>query len=274
MSGARYDPGENLESRLRDLGVQIEYPPTPVLAATIRAHLLVQTGTTPHRRSMPPFLRSLMALVMVVAVLLAGVLAVSPAARATVAHWLAVPGIELHVGVPSHVALGHALHLGTPVTLAEARSEVSFHILMPSVHGLTTPDAVYVAHSVAGKQVSLVYGVHPGIPRATATHVAVLITEFRARLDTLFFAKFLAGRQPRRLALGREHGYWIPAVWVPGGHLVVLYQHGNQRYGGPLFLGRARLAANTLLWQRGDVTLRLESSLTPTSATRIARSMR
>jgi hypothetical protein len=35
---------------------------------------------------------------------------------------------------------------------------------------------------------------------------------------------------------------------------------------------RARLAANTLVWQDGDVTLRLEGDLTKEEALRIARS--
>lgn len=274
MSDARYDTGENLEHRLRDLDAQIEYPVTPPLAATIRARLPMEAEMRVRHGSTLFSPRSLLALAAMIAAILAGVLVASPAARARVAHWLAVPGVELRLGVPSHVPLGHGLHLGTPVTLVEARSETPFHILVPAMRDLTTPDAVYVAHSAAGEQVSLVYRSRPGILRAYATHVVLLITELRAKLDTRFFTKFLAGKQPRHLMLGRARGYWIPAVWVPGGHLMVLYWSRNHRYGGPLYLSPARLVANTLLWQRGAITLRLESSRSPASAVRIARSMR
>lgn len=276
MSDAHDDAGDALARRLLELGTQIEYPATPPLATTIRQHLPIRAGARSRPRSPGPgrSLRGLTVLAAAFVALLAGILAASPPARATVAHWLAVPGIELHVGLPSHVPLGHALHLGKAVTLAEAESEVPFHILVPSARNLAAPDAVYVAHSSAGDEVSLVYGSRPGLPQATTTHVALLITELPARLDTQFFAKFLAGKQPRRLTLGPEHGYWVPAVWVPGGHLVVLYQYEDQRRGGQLFVRQGRLAANTLLWQYGNVTLRLESSLAPASATHIARSMR
>jgi hypothetical protein len=38
--------------------------------------------------------------------------------------------------------------------------------------------------------------------------------------------------------------------------------------------GRARLAASTLAWQQGDVTLRLEGDISREKALRIARSTR
>lgn len=268
------DGGEDLSALLQELGVHIDYPATPPLASVVRRRLAERSVATHVRGFAPLSPAGLSRVAAVIAILLGIALAASPGARAAVTGWFAVPGIDLRSGSPSHVALGHGLQLGRPVTLAEARRKVPFPISVPTAPGLKIPDAIYLANSDAGKIVSLVYHSRPGIPAARATHVALLITELRAQADTVYFTKFFNGRWPRRLYLGGSRGYWIPAAWIPSGHLLVPYLSGGQAGTRHFYAGDARLAANTLLWQDGDVSLRLESSLSPASAARIARSMR
>jgi hypothetical protein len=55
-------------------------------------------------------------------------------------------------------------------------------------------------------------------------------------------------------------------AWFHGPH-VVMFQDRNGRFRE----SHARLAQNTLVWQLGDVTLRLEGRLTKREALRIAR---
>ncbi len=274
MRTERGDGDEDVSALLQELGAYIDYPATPPLASLVGRRLAERSIETHVRGSASRSPTGLSRVAAVIAILLGIVLTASPGARAAVAGWFAVPGIELRAGSPSHVVLGHGLQLGRSVTLAEARRKVRFPISVPTAPGLKTPDAIYLANSDAGKIVSLVYHSRPGIPAAHATHVALLITELRAHADTVYFTKFFSGRWPRRLYLGRSRGYWIPAAWIPSGHLLVPYLSGGQKGTRHFYASNARLAANTLLWQDGDVSLRLESSLSPASAARIARSMR
>jgi hypothetical protein len=60
-----------------------------------------------------------------------------------------------------------------------------------------------------------------------------------------------------------------PGYWVEGEHIV---SYLDVR--GEPMEERSRLAGNTLLWQVGEVTFRLESALSMEEAIRIAESMR
>lgn len=274
MKSEHRDRAGDLSSLLHDLSAYVEFPATPPLAPAVRQSLAARSMPAGKRGFSLLSLPGLATLIAAVALLLGVVLVASPNARAAVSRWLAIPGIELRAGSPSHLAFGHGLHLGRRVALAEARRQTPFHIYVPTAPSLKAPDAVYLANSDAGQVVSLLYRSRPDIPPARATHVAVLITELQAKLDTLAFRKFFYGRWPRRQNLGRSGGYWIPAVWVPSGHLLIPYLYGSGFGGMQFYSGRARLAANVLLWQRGTISLRLESSLSGPRAALIARSMR
>ena len=61
-----------------------------------------------------------------------------------------------------------------------------------------------------------------------------------------------------------------PGFWIAGDFHEVLYLDAN----GESIADSVRLAGNVLLWEQGDLTLRLESALTKSEALRIARSIR
>jgi hypothetical protein len=160
--------------------------------------------------------------------------------------------------------LGRTLFLGEQATLDEARRQVDFEVLVPTTGGLPEPVA-YVDDDPPGGRVSLVYPVGPGIPRIAETGVGMLVMEFRARIDLPFLEKVVHEAElVEEVEVGGE-----PAYWIEGEHTVFyLDEHGRP-------LGeRSRLAGNTLLWQRGEVTFRLESALSKEEAIRIAESMR
>ena len=61
-----------------------------------------------------------------------------------------------------------------------------------------------------------------------------------------------------------------PALWIEGApHEFVFVDPNGQVTSAPL-----RLDKNTLLWQRGDLLLRLEGDLTLAQALRVAHSLR
>jgi hypothetical protein len=159
--------------------------------------------------------------------------------------------------------LGRTLFLGEESTLEDARRQVDFEVLVPTAAGLPEPVA-YVDDDPPGGRVSLVYPAGPGLPEAEEAGVGMLLMQFRGRLELPFLEKLVRADQIREVEVGEIRGYWV------GGEHILLYL--DER--GRSFDERSRVAGNTLLWQRGEVTFRLESALSMEEAIRIAESMR
>jgi hypothetical protein len=161
-------------------------------------------------------------------------------------------------------ALGRTLFLGEKTTLEGARGQVDFRVATPNAAGLPEP-VVYVDDDPPGGRVSLVYPASPSLPETEETGVGMLVMEFRGRLDRPFLEKVV--HEAERLVEVEVGG--APGYWIEGEHnLLYLDEQGEP------VEERSRLAGNTLLWQRGDVTFRLESALPMEEAIRIAESMR
>ena len=138
------------------------------------------------------------------------------------------------------------------MTLAEARAHVAFPVTVPSFSGLGSP-TVYLSAVMPGDAVNLVYPAGPGIPAVGSSHAGILITEFVGRVDRPFMQKFVdQGATVEHVTVGGR-----PGLWISGGPHEVAYVTA----GGHLVLDSLRLSAQALLWQRGDVTLRMESML-------------
>lgn len=257
-----------LERSLVGLGRNLQYPPTPPIAVMVRSHL--ETETRPFRIAFPRLLRTRAFGLGALAVVLfaATVLAASPAARAAVSEWLGIPGVRIMVGgtEPRRGQESRDVGLGQLVTLADARSRVSFHILIPTIPGLRRPNKMYLATYPPGGRVSLVYKVGPGLPPTRRADVGLLLTEFRARDDQVFFGKMVGWKAlPQGMRVAADHGYWIA-----GDHLTFMYRTVT----GHQVVTNVRPAGSTLLWQHDGLTLRLESALPKRAAMRIATSMR
>jgi hypothetical protein len=225
-----------LETVLRQLGGEVAFPPTPDLASAIRGHL--DRPRFRHRRVA-------IALVAVLIVAIGAVFAV-PQARTAILDWLglrnvSVVRVEKLPAVPAH---GN-LDLGQRVTLDDAKRRAPW-LLVPD----GTPDSVWVTESLPGGKVSLLWG--------TPSNVRLLLTEFTGRT---YIEKVIDGdTRVERVKIGDA------GAWFQGSH-VVMFQDREGRFRE----SHARLARNTLVWQVGDVTLRLEGGLTKGEALRIAR---
>ncbi|MPZ14855.1 MAG: hypothetical protein GEU73_10615 [Chloroflexi bacterium] len=275
----RAGSAQNLQEALHELGDRIAYPPTPPIVVAVRSRLAAPPGA---RRfplfSLPAGIR--LACAVLALLLVAGVgMALSPAARTTVAERLGLPGIAIMhlpalpsldasrapgadataVGAPDRERLG----LGEPVTLAEARSRVAYRVLVPTLPELGAPDEVYVGEPPRGGQVALVYRERPGVPLAPETDIGVLLTQFDGSLVIGQFGKGLGpGTQLEGVQVAGANGYWMEGA----PHVVFRYQDGA----GVVRSEPTRLAANVLLWQRGDLVLRLEGAIAKDQALRIA----
>ena len=253
----------HLERELTDLGTAIRVPPAPDLVAGIRMRIESQTG---RRRLTPAPRLAFVAAALLIAVL-GGVVLFSTSAREAVAGWLGIRGIDIVEDAPTPNHANTRLSLGRRSSLSGARKLASFDIAVPAAPGLGRPDEVYVAETAyGGRSVSLVYRAGPSLPAAAGTRVGLLITQFEAGVEDDLIQKVkTAGVEVEPVRIGAS-----PAYWISGNpHYVFLLDPG-----GGVIEDRTRLAGDTLLWESGRVSLRLESGLGKGRALPIARSMR
>jgi hypothetical protein len=274
----------DLEAALADLAADLRFPPTPDLATAVAARLEEGPARAaagrrgrrrPRARRWPAWLagwRRLAVAGLAVVLLAAAVLAASPGTREAVARRLGLRGIGVELGGPppptATTGAGARLDLGLGqrVTLEEARRRVAFPVLVPAAAGFTRPDAVFVDEAApAGGRVDLVYRARPGLPASSFTDAGLLITQFRGQMEPDFIKKITGAGMVQVVTVGGEPGYWFS-----GEPHFFSYQDSA----GQFREERTRLAGNTLVWQRGDRTLRLEGELSLAEAVRIAESMR
>jgi hypothetical protein len=270
----------DLDAALADLGAALRFPATPDLAATVTARLEQGPARTPAGRRSPARRwpawrvgwRRLAVAGLAVVLLAVAALAASPGTREAVARRLGLRGIGVELGGPPPPTATTSpgarldLGLGPRVTLEEARRRVGFPVLVPGAAGLGQPDAVFVDPAVpAGGRVDLVYKARPGLPASSFTDAGLLITEFRGQPEPDFVKKMVGAGIVKEVTVGGGPGYFFS-----GDPHVFSYRDAS----GQFREERTRLAGNTLIWQRGELTLRLEGNLSEAQAVRIAESMR
>jgi hypothetical protein len=226
-----------LETALRQLGGEVAFPPTPELASAIRGRL-----ERPPRFWKRPVA---VALAIVVIAAIAAAFAV-PQSRSAILDWLGLSNVSVvRVEKLPVVPANGGLDLGQQVTLDEAKRRAPWLRLSDS-----DPDSVWLNESLPGGKVSLLWG--------TPSGVRLLLTEVTGRA---YIEKVIAAdTQAERVEVGDA------GAWFQGPH-VVMFRDRDGRFHD----SQARLARNTLVWQLGDVTLRLEGGLSKAEALRIAR---
>lgn len=237
-----------LELALRQLGAAIEFPEPPDLATRVRGRL----GEAPGRGWAPRRLAAVALAVLVVGV--AAVMAV-PSARTAVLDWLGIRGVSVtRVETLPEVTMLRTHDLGARITLAEARERAPW-LVEPRLDMIGEPDEVYYSTAIPGGQVTLIWG--------ERRKVQLLMTQSPGEA---FAEKMLT---PGTSAESAEVD-GKPGVWFSGEPHVFIYR--DER--GDLREETARLARNTLLWQDGQLTVRIEGDLSKDEALEIARTVR
>jgi hypothetical protein len=256
---------EKLESALAEIGRNLELPPAPSLTRAVRARLEAgPSGFRLWRWRYLPQRRALAAVALSLAVLSAGILVFSPAARTAVASWLKGVRIIYREAPPTPTA--GVLDLGQRVSLDEASREIEFRILKPTLPEFTTPDEIYLSRLIPGGQVAFVYYPRPDLPATAESKVGLLVTQFQGRLGRDIIQKVVGPETSvEPLSIGDRPGYWLE-----GRPHVFLYRDKS----GQIREETIRLAGNTLLWEQDGLTLRIESALSKEQALRIAESVR
>ena len=228
-----------LEARLSELAV--EWPEVPDVAPRVRARLEAR----PRRRLWPRVAIPVAVLALVAAV---------PPARSTVLDWLGFDGVKIErvPEAPTPAPTTTPLDLGERVPLAGAT-------LVPAELG--APDAVYRADDV----ITLLYRPRDGLPESENTGAGALLTLIPGRTNPDFMRK-LAGPDTTidRVTVKGEPGFWLA-----GAAHGLIYEHPS----GEIREAPSRLAGHTLVWRRGELTLRLEADITKERALAIARSV-
>jgi hypothetical protein len=143
---------------------------------------------------------------------------------------------------------------GRSVSLAEAQAGAGFAVFVPSEPALGQPQRVFLDGSPPFARVTLSYG------------EGGLLTEFLGEIDQDAFEKVLQpGTTIEALTIEGK-----PAYWISG-------EPHELHYNLPYSRDRwetIEVVGNVLVWQRDEVTLRLETPLSKADAVRAAQSGR
>jgi hypothetical protein len=237
-----------LELALVDLGRHLEYPAAPELAPRVRERLAA--GRAPRATFGR---RGLLIALAVLAVAIGAVMAV-PQTRAAILEFFHLRGVTIErVEELPPVPRQTDLALGEPADPDEL--DVPWEIVAPE--GLGDPDAVYYRpYPARGGMVSLLYG--------TESEPRAIFTQFRGSVEHAFIKKALAETRIEQVTVDGEPGYWLA-----GAPHFFTYVNAE----GVFQQESIRLAGNVLLWERDDLTLRLEADVSKAEALKIAHSV-
>jgi hypothetical protein len=239
-----------LERELAALGDMVEWPDSPDLVPAVATRL---EGRPPRRRLRHPLVIALGS------VLLAAMLAALavPSARTAILDWLGIGGAEI-VRVDELPPLPLTQDpdvLGRKATLDEARARAGFGFANPP-RDEPAPDEVRLA---PGLRVSYLW--------RDGGDARLVVTQFPGRVGDPALLKKLAGGATRidRFAIDGD-----TAVWLEGGPHAVLFVAPD----GLIRDDQGWLAGNTLLVDRGGITVRVEGALDRADAVDLVRAMR
>jgi hypothetical protein len=237
----------DLHDALTRLAADAQWPQTPQLAPAVRAAIEAAPAAPQigrwRGRGRRPLLAALLAL-------LVGGGLVTTGAGADLLDRLGLRGASVtKVRQLPPTALGERLRLGERTTLDGARRAAGFALLRPSALGASSE--VYVDAGV----VTLLYRARSGAP--------ILFTQVPGSAGR-YVQKFVTA-DTRRVRIDG-----VPGLLLRGPHAVFF----DPRGGGETRVQEARLAKNTLMWERDGLLLRIEAAQPLGELLRIARSVR
>lgn len=265
-----------LEQALARAGKAVSYPSTPAMAIRVRAELERRPARHVAWVTRRAFF-ALAALVIAVALLLAfpetrealaqllglrtiQILPATPTPTLTVpatpapgAH-LIPPATATVPPVPSATSTGAKIQCCT-TTLADAKARARFKILLPPSE---SPSQVYfqeLSGSGSPQQLILEFG-DPSSPRFTLYQATSVLYGKIVREGTVIEETRVQGQR---------------ALWLVGAPHVLIYLNAR---GQPQFDIERTVYSNTLAWEIGDVTYRLETDVSKEEAVRFAESLR
>lgn len=233
---------DQFESRLRALGRNVEWPPTPDFAIAVRERV------SPARPEIPWWRRRELAFALAAAMLLAMALVALPPTRQAIAGWLGLTHVTLkRVPVlPSPAPSSSSSGDRKRVDLAEARSRAGFTVLAPSA----SVRAVYLLARPSGSEVE--FELTDGM----------LVTESAGSFDQRILGKVIGPGTDVSTSQVRGR----PGAWIHGSpHEVAYFDRG-----GNFRVETLRVAGNVLIWEEGGTVMRVEGASSEAAALTLA----
>ena len=238
-----------LERMLVELG-RTTREPEPPPAARRAAEQLRREQVSPRRLR-----RRVVVAVAFACAVVAAVAAVGPA-RTSILRFFHLGGVTVErVDQLPPVSPRGPIAPGWEVSFAGARARVSFPVLVPK-DDREPSHTLFFASDPPGGQISLVYG--------SLRRPRLLVTEFIGTKVEGSFSK----KAGRRTSVERVRVSGGPGIWLGGAKHTFSFLDGA----GMTRDWETRLAGNTLVWERGGLTLRLEGDLSRARAIRLAES--
>jgi hypothetical protein len=238
----------NIERELAQLSAWIDFPAAPEVMPG-----LSQRAARRSRRR-----RAALALALAVIAAVVAVLAASPGARSGILRWIGIEGVELQrvPKLPATSPIAEREASGRLATLDAAAAGTRFPFRLPRLEGLSAPDRVYLDGNVPDGLVTFVWG-QRGRQR-------LLLSEWRGNTKVHFHKLIQPGVETRKVRVDGD-----PGIWVAGPPHAVFFRDAD----GFFSHARVRLAANVLLWMRGDISYRLEADVPLKDSLAIAESL-
>ena len=168
------------------------------------------------------------------------------------------PGSASAAGAP-----GSTMNLGQLVPLDELDARAGFHVASPADPAIGPPDAAFIDPTLGG-QVALVWRSREGLPDTLEPGVGLVVTAFQGTPDSGFYSKAVGSDTKVTSVLVDGH----LAFWLDGDPHFLFYEGRDGFVHDP-----RRWVGDALLWTRGPITYRLETSLGEAAAIRLAESM-
>lgn len=257
-------PQERFEGRLRSIAKQLEYPHTPDLSGSVMRRL--RSSPRAH------VISQLLAWSLTFLLILCASLMLIPPARAALIDFIQIGAVRIFRAEPSPLSptrqefpltatpgptpqplIPMLENIAGETTLAQAQQTVAYPILLPSYPpGLGQPDRVFV-QEVDGKMTILVW-MDPQHPDK------VLMSLHFIPSGSWAITKMKPQIMQETTVKGQR------AIWAVGPYMLHL-SNGN--------IDLVRLIdGHVLIWTNGDITYRLETSLSLEEATKVAESLR
>jgi len=185
-----------------------------------------------------------------------------PPARAAVTSFFDIGAVRVHEEPPPGPVAG-PLVLGELTALDAAQARMP--AVVPTARGFESPDEVWLDDRTGGIT-SLVYRAKPSLPAARQTPgIGLLVQEFTGD-GSGFLHKYLGnGLRARQVRVGPYDG-----VFITGGDHFLAYDDAT----GAGRTEDGRLAGNALIFQREQLTIRIEGNLPLSRMVAIGASLR
>ena len=255
-----------LERTLSDIGTRLDGPKRDLWPA-VRARI-VERQVRPWWARLVLDGRALAPIAATLAVILVAAFLLTPDLAARAAEVLGLPGAQIFristTPTPMPTTGAYVSFPGQrAASVAEASRLAGFQVREPAALGAA--DEIYV--ELAPVRVTLVYRARQGLPVTALPGISALIVEFKGSLDAPILGKAIGpGTTLEAVPLSSGNA----AYWLAGQPHQFFYRDSA----GNIQPDTLRLAGNTLLWDAGGITYRLEAQVAREEAVRIASSFR